>query len=64
MILQNLSIFARFKDWTISARRKGVYSIRRDSAIEIVTLPQNRGTIIKDLGGARLTLSLACRGNN
>ena len=57
MILQYLSTFAQFKDWTIDTRWSGVYPKMQDGATEIVLTPQEGVTIINGLGGAGMTLS-------
>ncbi|MDN5213728.1 TIGR03364 family FAD-dependent oxidoreductase [Fulvivirgaceae bacterium BMA12] len=57
MILQYLSTFAQFKDWTIGTHWNGVYSKMQDGTTEIVLTPQDGVTIINGLGGAGMTLS-------
>ena len=57
MILQYLSTFAQFKDWTVDTHWHGVYPKMQDGSTEIVLSPQEGVTIINGLGGAGMTLS-------
>ena len=56
-ILQYLSTFASFKDWTISTHWNGVYSKMQNGSTEIVLTPEEGVTIVNGLGGAGMTLS-------
>ncbi len=57
MILDYLSTFASFKDWTISSHWNGTYPKMTDGSTEIVLKPEKGVTIVNGLGGAGMTMS-------
>ncbi|MCG8321530.1 MAG: TIGR03364 family FAD-dependent oxidoreductase [Cytophagales bacterium] len=57
MILQYLSTFARFKDWTVGTHWNGVYPKMKNGSTEIILTPEEGVTIVNGLGGAGMTLS-------